>query len=95
MDTNCTSKGEPTTVLSSSMQMPLDWKFSEVDDVMILSKRKANDSVQIARLAGEYKDCMGMMVEKHNHYGRYIKDCNGIIVIDSFYGAEHLKTKKK
>eukprot|EP00957_Ditylum_brightwellii_P082645 6283855-Ditylum_brightwellii.AAC.2 len=33
MDTNCISEGEPATVLSSSMQMPSDWKFSEDDAV--------------------------------------------------------------
>eukprot|EP00957_Ditylum_brightwellii_P188424 14343940-Ditylum_brightwellii.AAC.1 len=61
MDTNCTSEGEPATVLLSSMKIPSNWKFSVEDVVMILSKRKANESVQVARLAGEYKGYMDTM----------------------------------
>jgi hypothetical protein len=94
-DINCTSEGEPATALSLSARMPSDWKFSEDEACIIVSKRKVCESVQVARLSGEYKDYMGMMVEKHKLYGRDIKDGDGIIVIDSFDGAEHLKTKKK
>eukprot|EP00957_Ditylum_brightwellii_P047552 3611844-Ditylum_brightwellii.AAC.1 len=39
-DINCTSEGEPATELSSSARMPSDWKFSEEEACMILSKRK-------------------------------------------------------
>eukprot|EP00957_Ditylum_brightwellii_P015300 1152802-Ditylum_brightwellii.AAC.1 len=43
---NCTSEGEPATALSSSARMPSDWKFSEEEACMIVSKMKVYESVQ-------------------------------------------------
>eukprot|EP00957_Ditylum_brightwellii_P136552 10413339-Ditylum_brightwellii.AAC.1 len=72
-DINCTSEGEPAMTLSLSAHMLSDWKFSEEGACMILLKRKVDESVQVAMLSGEYKDYMGMMVEKYKHYGGDIK----------------------
>eukprot|EP00957_Ditylum_brightwellii_P076123 5787049-Ditylum_brightwellii.AAC.1 len=43
---NCTSEGEPATALSLSARMPTDWKLSEEESCMILSKRNVDESVQ-------------------------------------------------
>eukprot|EP00957_Ditylum_brightwellii_P038706 2925590-Ditylum_brightwellii.AAC.1 len=39
-DINCTSEGDPATALSLSARMLSDWKFSEEEACMIVSKRK-------------------------------------------------------
>eukprot|EP00957_Ditylum_brightwellii_P100985 7696887-Ditylum_brightwellii.AAC.1 len=45
-DINCTSEGKPAMALSSSAHMPSDWKSSEEEACMIVSKRKVDESVQ-------------------------------------------------
>ena len=75
--------------------MGSDWKFDENIALMVASQRKEGEDVMGAKLQGGYVDYIHMMVEKHSQYGCSINIGDDLIVIDSFDGAEHLKSKKK
>eukprot|EP00957_Ditylum_brightwellii_P093209 7097446-Ditylum_brightwellii.AAC.1 len=94
MDTNCTTERGLKMVVSSYVKMPEDWKLNE--EALLLSlKRKVNKSVKVARIGGNNQDYMKMMIENHVQYERGINNGGDVIIIDSFDGAEHLKSKKK
>ena len=48
-----------------------------------------------AMIQGGFKTCIELLKEKHQKQGRIISTDNKPIVIDSFDGAEHLRSKKK
>eukprot|EP00957_Ditylum_brightwellii_P007489 566634-Ditylum_brightwellii.AAC.1 len=92
LDTNCTTEGGPDFALS--FNMPNDWTFDKGTAVLVMSQRGKGDDVMAARVYGDYITYVGIMVEKHNKYGQRMKDGDDIIIINSFDGAEHLKSKK-
>ena len=46
-------------------------------------------------MIGNFGDYLELMKNKHTQQGRNINENEKMIVIDSFDGAEHLKSKKK
>eukprot|EP00957_Ditylum_brightwellii_P111996 8540863-Ditylum_brightwellii.AAC.1 len=75
--------------------MPNDWTFDEDAAILVTSQKGKGDDVMAARVHWDYSTYVGMIVEKHNKYGQRVKDRDDVIIIDSFDGAEHLKSKKK
>ena len=53
------------------------------------------DKLDGAVIEGEYEDYVRMLEEKHEGAGRNIDNDSDVFVLDSFDGAEHLRSKKK
>ena len=60
-----------------------------------ISERSEKDKLDGAVIEGEYEDYVRMLEEKHEGAGRNIDNESDVFVLDSFDGAEHLRSKKK
>ena len=66
-----------------------------VDDLVQFSTSSSNQvSIQGSKLKGKYSDYIDLIKSKHKSHGRVITSEENKIVIDSFDGAEHLRSKK-
>ena len=82
----------PNSTMGVSSFIGQDISMTDCLDQLKLARSK--DEVQGARIKGNFEDYTKLMIADHEKKGRNIG--NGkIIVVDSYDGAEHLKTDKK
>ena len=76
----------------------IDTGNEELDLTLALrmtSQNANSNQIHGAKIDGSYSDYIKLMKTKHQRKGRKVEDNNQAIVLDSFDGAEHLKSKKE
>ena len=90
LDENDTSDvvKEPTVLESTVFK-------TEEEELESKLREFSNDSDMLcAKIDGNYSNYLSIIEDKHVKHGRIISSTDNAIVIDSFDGAEHLKSKK-
>ena len=83
------STNEATSIPKIDIDLDEEMEFLQTAQV------KDGDNIEGGKLKGDYGEYLQIMRNKHAERGTKIADNEQTIVIDSFDGAEHLKSKKK
>ena len=87
-ETDFDSTQQSTSLRTSSIS-------NEDEETMVILKGSKNNNIEGAKIDGGYRKYLDLPMKKHTVNGRSIDVSETVFVLDSFDGAEHLKTKNK